>query len=283
MKRKITCILIMLLLVFPSTVAAITHQSESEPNDYADKATPISIGSEKLTKGSIKDDKNKDLDWYSFSLKKGSIVELYGFTYGTYNELQYFIYSSDISKDYISSGEIPYNSHLGYGYLDKYHYLSPGKYYIKFSSRKFQSIPNCDYEFKFSIKEYENFSESNNSISKATKVENKKMYKGILHDMANKNYDKDYFKLKASKKGQYNFYFKKYNNLNGAATGEIRVTAYNKKGKEIKVFNNGKTSRCAVASGYKINNTIKVPKGTVYFRVFQESMAQYELKITKLH
>ena len=261
---------------------AATDYQESEPNNYVGTADVIDISSGNTVNGSINyeySSSGDNYDWYKFSLKKGSEINIKTYFYipEYAGRLFIYFYKSGNTDEYQYDNYVSYNNNLGYAYDNSIIYLSKGTYYIKLLS---DADGNYKYKMKFNTEGFETVNEPNDYIGQAFSLSSGKTYYALLN--SHNNVDYDFYKYKASNKGYYYLTVKNYN-IDSKYSG-FKVLALNKDGDEKEIFPSsyGKNSYWYISPKKRETQLVCLSKGTTYFNFGDYHLdGKYTLSITK--
>ncbi len=276
-------------IIFCTSTTYAVNYNEVENNDYVSGADTITVNTGDslngyLTKG--------DVDWFKFTLKQGSEIELESYFYTDGYSLYYTVYSEEdvFNSDWCIEEQAEYNGNLGYVYGSDKLYLGKGTHYVRLTS-----YDTGNYTLAFNNTTVcEGFSEPNEYINQATTIKSGIAYKGILtgcegthiqrNELGYTGQDIDIFKITASSAGEYYFTMNNMNIDNCFAGGNLRTTALNSSGTSVNRFIDPDYGN--YASNYTSVETretikMKLPKGTTYFKVQGEYGGKYVMSVTR--
>lgn len=264
---------IIVFMLSTDTVNAATEQWESESNDYIQQADTVSIANGNSINGYSK---YNEVDYYKFTLSKGSKVKILMTSYGSKlgegtGSLEVDLFSSNNLNKIMLFESAYYKKEYGYNREQVIWYLAQGTYYLKI---ELKDPDKRKYKLQFETREIENFNEPNNYIGQATEIVSNKKYHGITtYDKLNGN-DIDYFKFKLNKAGKYYVTVKNY-----------YIVKEDDKRLDYLFFKEGQTEK-AFYGGYIFGaetNTelVNMPAGENVFQVYATNKGEYEFQIVK--
>ena len=260
--KKLTYMLLAIVLCFALVPSAVFAGSEAEPNNSVNQATNISLN--EIHAGKI--ESSNDIDYYAFTLSnKGSVSFTFNYTNGTpgHRIRLYDSSNNEIQNVYLYQTDtiLPYTT-------DKVR-LPAGTYYIRIE-RAYNDAFN-DYSLRINyVDESAGYfeSETNNAVNQATSMTNGQPVVGNIQNSG----DIDYYSFTLNGNGSLNLAF---NYKNGVPGHRIRL--YDSSSNEIQ---NIYLYQADTVLPYTMTK-LRLSAGTYYIRIeraYNDSFNDYTIK-----